>query len=141
MFSTPKGHVAASRRGLPATGPGTCRDNKNGPSRIPRRTAGPLRPEGPRKSFRGPSACVLIDSYREARNCRILLLRLLPAETVEFSVSCASEKSMPFVRRKSENGPLGVPAVAYTDLPIGQARDLDAVTVGEAQRALNPVRS
>jgi hypothetical protein len=106
------------------------------------RPAGRLyRQEGPRKIFRGPSACVLFDGYRDAGNCRILLLRLLPAETVEFSVSCASEKSMPFVRSKSENGPLGVPAVAYTDLATGQARDLDAVTVRETQRALDPVRS
>jgi hypothetical protein len=89
----------------------------------------------------GPSACVLIGSYREARTCRTLLVRLLPAETVEFSVSCASEKSVPFVRRKSENRPFGVPAVAYTDLVTGQVRDLDAVTVGETQRALNPARS
>jgi len=61
-----------------------------------------------------------------------LLLRLLPAETVEFSVSCASEKSMPFVRCKSENWPFGVPAIAYADPAVGQARYLDAVPVGEA---------
>lgn len=82
---------------------------------------------------------MLIDSYRDPGSCRTL--RLLPAETVEFSVSCASEESMPFVRREPENRPFGVPAVAYTDLAIGQARDLDAVAVGETQRALNPVRS
>jgi hypothetical protein len=48
---------------------------------------------------------------------------------------------MPFVRCKSENRPLGVPAVANSDLAIGQARHLHAVAVGEAQRALNPVRT
>jgi hypothetical protein len=73
----------------------------------------------PRKTSEGPSACVLIDSYYEAGSCRTLLLRLLPAETVEFSVSCASEESMPFVRCKSENRPCGIPAVAYTDLATG----------------------
>jgi hypothetical protein len=44
---------------------------------------------------------------------------LLPAETVEFSVSYASEESVPFVRGESENSPFGVPAVADADLPIG----------------------
>ena|SRR6266851_1777081 len=48
-----------------------------------------------------------------------LLVRLLPAETVKFSVSCASEKRMPFVRCKSENRSFGVPAVANTDPAIG----------------------
>jgi len=70
-----------------------------------------------------------------------LLVRSLPAETIEFSVSCASEKRMPFIRCKSENRPLRVPAVADTDLAIGQVRHLDAVAVGETQRALNPVRT
>ena len=70
-----------------------------------------------------------------------MLPRLVPAEIVEFSVSCASEESMPFVRCKPENRPSGVPAVAYTDLATGETRDLDAVTVGETQRALDPVRS
>jgi hypothetical protein len=84
----------------------------------------------PRRTSEGPSACVLTDSYGEAET-RHLPLRLLPAETVEFSVSCPSEKSMPFVRCKSENWPFGVPAVAYADLAVGQARYLDAVTVGE----------
>src|SRR5260370_5422433 len=69
------------------------------------------------------------------------LVRSRPAETVEFSVACASEKRMPFVRRKSKNRPFGVPAVANADAAIGQARHLDAVAVGETQRALNPVRT
>jgi hypothetical protein len=53
------------------------------------------------------------------RKLRTLVLRLLPAETVEFSVLCASEESMPFVRRKSENRSFGVSAVAYADLAAG----------------------
>ena len=48
-----------------------------------------------------------------------MLVRSLPAETIEFSVSYASEKRMPFVRCKPENRPFGVPAVANTDLVIG----------------------
>ena len=48
-----------------------------------------------------------------------MLVRSLPAETIEFSVSYASEKRLPFVRCKPENRPFGVPAVANTDLVIG----------------------
>ena len=48
---------------------------------------------------------------------------------------------MPFVRGKSENQPFGVPTVAHADPAIGQARHLDAVTVGETQGALDPVRT
>jgi hypothetical protein len=48
-----------------------------------------------------------------------MLVRSLPAETVKFSVSYASEKCMPFVRCKPENRPLGVPAVANADSAIG----------------------
>jgi len=66
---------------------------------------------------------------------------LLPAETIEFSVSHASKEGVPFVRRESENRSLGVPAVANPDPAAGQARYLDAVAVGEAQRALDPVRT
>ena len=43
-----------------------------------------------------------------------------------------------FICGKSENRPLRIPAVANTDLPIRQARHLNAVAVGETQRALNP---
>jgi hypothetical protein len=70
-----------------------------------------------------------------------LLVQLLPAEIIEFPVSYASEKSMPFVRCKSENRPFGIPAVTDTDLTIGQVRYFNAVAVGETQGALNPVRT
>jgi hypothetical protein len=50
---------------------------------------------------------------------RTPLVRSVPAETVEFSVSSASEKCMPFVRCKSENRSFGVPAVANADLTVG----------------------
>ena len=70
-----------------------------------------------------------------------MLERSLPAEAIEFSVSDASEKRVPFVRGKSESQPFGVPTVAHADPAIGQARHLDAVTVGETQGALNPVRT
>jgi len=65
----------------------------------------------------GPSASVLIGSHHE-QGATALCLRSLPAETIEFSVSHPSEESVPFVRCKSENCPLGVPAVTYTDLAI-----------------------
>jgi hypothetical protein len=64
--------------------------------------------------------------------------RSLAAEPVEFPVPHATEKCAPFVRRKPENGTLGVLAVADADPAVGQAGDLDAVAVGEAQRTLDP---
>jgi hypothetical protein len=54
-----------------------------------------------------------------------------PAETVEFTVSRASEERAPFDRRKLQNQTLGVPAVADTDPAIGQVRYFDAVAVSE----------
>ena len=67
--------------------------------------------------------------------------RSLPAETIEFSVSDATEKRVPFVRGKLENRTFGVPAVANADLALGQARHFDAVAVGETQRTLHPART
>ena len=66
---------------------------------------------------------------------------LHPAETIEFSVSYAAEKRVPFIGCKSENRPGGVPAVADADFALGKARHLDTVAVGETQRALNPVKT
>jgi hypothetical protein len=93
--------------------------------------------EKPPVPWRGFSAFVLTDRYRDST----LLVLSLPAEAVEFSLSYTAEKCVPFIRSKTENRPPGVPAVADTDLVIGQARHLDAVAVGETQRALNPVRT
>jgi hypothetical protein len=45
--------------------------------------------------------------------------RLLPAETVEFSVSYPADKGVPFVRGKPENGPFSVAAVPDADFTIG----------------------
>jgi hypothetical protein len=68
----------------------------------------------------GGALCFCSDrQLSSARRYSILLVRLLPAETIEFSVSRTSEKRMPFVRCKPENRPFGVPAVANTDLAIG----------------------
>jgi uncharacterized protein DUF397 len=66
---------------------------------------------------------------------------VLPAEAVELPVSDAAQKGVPLIRRKPQDGPRGVPAVANADLAPRQARYLDAVTVGVAQRALDPVRA
>jgi len=54
-----------------------------------------------------------------AERYRTMLVRSLPAETIEFTVSYATEKRVPFVRCKPENRPFGVPAVANTDLVTG----------------------
>jgi hypothetical protein len=75
------------------------------------------------------------------REASAMTMPSLPAESVEFSVSYAAEKCMPFVRREPEKRTFGVPAVADTDLAPGQARHLDAVAVGETQGALDPVRT
>jgi hypothetical protein len=126
-------HGTRSRIGTNVTPASTARDSSTWkkPEEASSGIGLGVLPEGPCRTSQGPSACVPVDSYREAGTCRTSRLRLLPAETVEFSVSCASEESVPFVRRKSENRPLGVPAVAYADPAIGQARHLDTVTVGE----------
>ena len=70
-----------------------------------------------------------------------MLVRCLAAEVVEFPVSRAAEKGMPFVRRESENRPVRIPAVSQADRATGQVRHLDAIAVGETKGALNPVRT
>jgi hypothetical protein len=77
-----------------------------------------------------------VDDYPDA-----LVWLVLTAETVEFPVSDAAEKSVPLVRCEPEDWPYGVPAVANADLATGQARHLDAVAVGVTQGALNPVKT
>lgn len=61
----------------------------------------------------GASASVTAQGYSA------LLSRLRLAELVEFSVAYASEKGVPFIRRESENRPLGIPAVTDPDLVAG----------------------
>ena len=68
-------------------------------------------------------------------------MQLFCAETIEFTVSRASEERVPFIWRELENRPCWVPAVPDADSAVRQARYLDAVAVGETQRALNPVRT
>jgi len=70
-----------------------------------------------------------------------LIWLALTAETIEFPVSDASEKSMPLPRGEHQDWPYGVSAVANADLATGQARHLDAVAVGVTQGALNPVET
>ena len=93
---------------------------------------------GPAKPGRPPA----LPAYRQVV---LAIARMpapsLPAETVEFSVSHSTEKCVPFIRSEPENRAAAVPAVAYADLTGGKARHLDAVAVGEAQGALNPVRT
>ena len=50
---------------------------------------------------------------------RVLLLRPLHAETVEFPVAYAPEKCVPFIRRESQNRTFGFPAVTNPDLAAG----------------------
>ena len=72
---------------------------------------------------------------------RLGIVRSLPAEAVELPVPDAAEKGVPLIRREPQDGPCGVSAVPNADLAPGQARHLDAVAVGVAQRALDPVRT
>lgn len=64
-----------------------------------------------------------------------------PAETVEFPVSDAAEKSTPLRRREYQDRPSAVPAVTDAHLATGQAGHLDTIAVGVTQRALHPVRT
>jgi hypothetical protein len=70
------------------------------------------------------------------------LVRLaLTAESVEFPVSHAAEKSVPLVRCEHQDWPYRVPAVANADLATRQAGHLDAVAGGVTQGALSPVKA
>jgi hypothetical protein len=57
---------------------------------------------------------------------------------VELAVLCTTEKGVPFTRSELEYGAGGVLGIAYADPAIGQAGNLDAVAVGEAQGTLDP---
>ena len=82
------------------------------------RSGGPRRiPAEPNASVASVASAV-IGSYQGGRYS-IVPPRPLPAETVEFSVSYAAEKCVPFVRRKRQNRPAGVPAIADGDPAIG----------------------
>jgi hypothetical protein len=59
--------------------------------------------------------------------------------SIEFTVSYAAKKSVPFARGKVQNRTSGIPAVANPDSPIGHARYLNAVTIGQTQGTLHPV--
>ena len=83
----------------------------------------------------GSSASVTTKGYRA------LLSRSLHAETVEFSVTYASEECVPFIRCEPQNRPFGFPAVTDPNLAAGQASYLDTVAVGETQRAFDPVEA
>ena len=91
------------------------------------------------RDSRDPGGPVL--SFTRAEWAAFLAARLLPAEAVELPVPDAAEKGVPFIRREPQDGPRGVSAVPNADLAPRQARYLDAVAVGVAQRALDPVRA
>jgi hypothetical protein len=91
--------------------------------------------------LKGALARVLLGGQREQAATAFCPEGSNFAESVEFPVSHSAEKGMPLARGELENRAGGVLAVADTDLAAGQARDLDAVAVGEAQRTLNPVRT
>jgi hypothetical protein len=59
-------------------------------------------------------------------------------QLAELPVPRAAEERMPLAWREPEDRAAGVLAVAHADPAIRQARHLDAVAVGEAQRALDP---
>jgi len=60
-----------------------------------------------------------VPRFRHDRRLSRFALRSLLAETVEFAVAYASEECVPFIRRESENGPFGFPAVTDPDLAAG----------------------
>jgi hypothetical protein len=62
----------------------------------------------------------------------------LNTETVEFAALHSANERPPLGGREPENRTIGILAVANADLAVGQARNLDAVTVREAQRTLDP---
>lgn len=62
-------------------------------------------------------------------------------ETVEFPVPYSSEECVPLVRCKPKNRTFGVLTVPDTDLTTWQVCHFNAVTVREAEGALNPVRA
>src|SRR5215471_2650299 len=69
---------------------------------------------------------------------RVCPIRTLLAELVEFSISSAAKKGMPFARGEPEHRAGGVLGITYADLAAGQAGYLDAVAVGKTQRTLDP---
>src|SRR6516162_9914416 len=77
-------------------------------------------------------------SPRARRHNASCPIRGLRAEAVELTVSCAAQKGMPFTRGELQHGPGGVLGVAHADPAVGQAGDLDAVAVTEAQGTLDP---
>jgi hypothetical protein len=66
-----------------------------------------------------PSASLVVGGLPWAGRYHDVPARPLPTETVEFSVSHAAEKGVPFVRRELENCTFGVPAIADADPAIG----------------------
>ena len=62
----------------------------------------------------------------------------LCAEAVELAVPNATDERVPFVWREAENRASSIPAVPDANFAAGQARHLNAVTVGETQRAFHP---
>src|SRR5580693_10384490 len=80
----------------------------------------PTRPELPvRRALRDPGGSV-------------------QAEAVELAVPDAADEGVPLVRREPQDRSGRVPAVADADLAAAQVRHLDAVAVGEAERAFDP---
>jgi len=63
---------------------------------------------------------------------------LLCAEAVELTVPDATDERMPFIRCEPKHRSFGISTVANTHLAAGQVRYLNAVPVGETQRALHP---
>src|SRR6516164_7606446 len=62
------------------------------------------------------------------------------AEPADFPEPRAADEGTPLSRRERQDRPVGILAVANSDLASGQARHLDAVAVGEAEGTLDPDR-
>jgi hypothetical protein len=60
---------------------------------------------------------------------------------IEFAVVDAADEGVPFGWGELEDALFRGPAIADADSSAGQAGDLDAVAIGEAQRTLDPVKT
>jgi hypothetical protein len=61
-------------------------------------------------------------------------------EAVEFTVLRSAQERVPFAGREPQNRALAMLAVADPDVAVWEARYLDAIAIGKAPRAFDPVR-
>src|SRR5690348_12862977 len=124
------------RAGLAGVRDGRARRQRAGYMTASRIRAG----EGPTALPGGLRPRFLSTASKSRATARPCPHRSFTAEAVKLSLPHASEERVPFAGGEAKNRAIGVLAVANADLALGQVRHLDAVTVGETQRTLNPLR-